>query len=261
MGDLELENQSPARVPGRLRNEGGLGSLVARTRDAVATARSRRALPLLVGGDCPVVLGALAALAADGDAAALVMIDGHEDAYPPARSPTGEASDSELGIALGLFDEMLPAELAALTPLLSPKRVALVGPRDQDELARFGVPSLADQVWLRTDEDLRRVGAQRLASEATAVVGRVSRRWWLHLDLDALSTEEFPAADYRQAGGLTWGELEIATRTILSDRRCAGLSVGIYNPDLDPGRTSAERVVGFLATVVDVVANRSARVS
>ena len=259
MGDLELEGQSPARAPGRLRNESGLVSLVARTRAAVVTARSRRGLPLLVGGDCPVLLGALAALGTDGDAPALIMIDGHEDAYPPARSPTGEASDSELGIALGLFDEALPVEIAALTPLLSPERVALVGPRDHDELARFGVSSLADRIWLRTDADLRRVGAEGLASEAAAVVGRASQRWWLHVDLDVLRTDEFPAVDYRQPGGLTWRELEVATRTILGDRRCCGLSVCIYNPDLDPQRTSARRLVDFLASVVDAVANRSAR--
>ena len=205
------------------------------------------------------MLGALAALETEGDGAALIMIDGHEDAYPPARSPTGEASDSELGIALGLFDEALPVEIAALTPLLSPERVALVGPRDRDELARFGVPSLADRIWLRTDADLRRVGAEGVASEAGAVVGRASQRWWLHVDLDVLRTDEFPAVDYRQPGGLTWRELEVATGTILGDRRCCGLSVCIYNPDLDPQRTSARRLVDFLASVVDAMANRAAR--
>lgn len=257
-GDLELENQTPDRVPGRLRNESGVVSLVVRTRAAVGAALSRRSLPLLVGGDCPVILGALAALGEHAGSPGLVMVDGHEDAYPPPSSPTGEASDSELGIALGLFKEVLPAQITRPRPMISPKSVALVGPRDGRELAAAGVPSLAKRLWLRTDEDVRRVGAERLAKQATAVVGHGSRRWWLHVDLDVLSTQDFPAADYRQEGGLTWKQLELAARTILSDSRCAGCSVVIYNPDLDPRRVSAERIVGFLTTVLSAVAIDSA---
>jgi arginase len=249
-GDLELENQTTARAPGRLRNESGVVSLLEETDAAVAAALSRRSLPLLVGGDCPVILGALAALKDHAGPPGLVMIDGHEDAYPPSISPTGEASDSELGIALGQFEEALPAQVTRLTPLIAPERVALVGPRDRRELASYGVPSLADRVWLRTDEDLRRVGPEVLAEQACAVAGRGSRSWWLHVDLDALSTEDFPAADYLQEGGLTWTELELVAQRLLGNPRCAGCSVAIYNPDLDPGRLSAERIVAFLATVL-----------
>lgn len=249
-GDLELVNQTPDRVPGRLRNESGVVSLLEKTRAAVAAALSRPSLPLLVGGDCPVILGALAALAEHAGPPGLVMLDGHEDAYPPPSSPTGEASDSELGIALGLFKEVLPVQITRLTPMISPQRVALVGPRDRRELAGYGVPSLADRLWLRSDEDVRRVGAKRLAKQASAEVGRGSRRFWLHLDLDVLCTEDFPAADYRQEGGLRWNQLELAACTILSDRGCAGCSVVIYNPDLDPQRSSAERIVAFLITVL-----------
>ncbi|MFI5122039.1 MAG: arginase family protein [Vicinamibacteria bacterium] len=249
-GDLELENQTSARAPGRLRNESGVVSLVEKTAAAVGAALSRRSLPLLVGGDCPVILGALAALKEHAGPPGLVMIDGHEDAYPPSISPTGEASDSELGMALGQFEDVLPEQVTRLTPLIAPERVALIGPRDRRELASYGVPSLADRVWLRSDEDLRGVGPEALAEQACAVAGRGSRPWWLHVDLDALTSEDFPAADYLQEGGLTWTELELLAERLLGDPGCSGCSVAIYNPDLDPGWLSAERIVAFLATVL-----------
>jgi arginase len=250
-GDLDIADQTPVRASTGLCNASGLVSLTTKTRAAVRAALAREHRPLLVGGDCPVMLGALAALRDHAGTAGLVMIDGHEDAYPPAQSLTGEASDSELGIALGLFDEALPMELAALTPLLSPEEVALVGPRDASELARYRIASLDDRLWLRTDADVRQAGAEVTAHEAAAVVRRRTRRFWLHVDFDALRTEDFPAADYRQEGGLTWTELELTTREILSDPRCAGWSAVIYNPDLDPRRTSARRVVEFIAATVD----------
>lgn len=249
-GDLDVEDQTPARARGRLRNESGLVSLTARTRAVVGAALSRGNWPVLVGGDCPVMLGALAAVRDHDDDVGLVMIDGHEDAYPPGRSPTGEASDSELGIALGRFDEVLPAELAELTPLVSSEAVALIGPRDAGELRRDRVSSLADQIWLRTYADVRRRGAEATAREAIALVRSSVRRFWLHVDLDVLRSEDFPAADYRQEGGLTWSGLELATRATLSDPGCAGWSAVIYNPDLDARRTTAHRVVEFLAATV-----------
>ena len=242
----------PDRAPGRLRNESGLVELTERTRDAVAELHGRGRTPVLVGGDCPVILGALAALGAMGERPGLVMVDGHEDAYPPAASPTGEASDSELGIALGLFDDALPAELERLTPLLDPERVALIGPRDRAELLANAVPTLARRVWMRTDAEVRDAGAGAVAGEAVALLG-AGYSTWLHLDLDVLASEQFRAADYLQPRGLSWAELTDVARTVLATPACAGLSVVIYNPDLDPDRRDGARIVEFLGAVLATV--------
>jgi arginase len=99
-GDLPPTEPSTRRGPSGLLDEHGLTALVTRTRVTVAAALRQGRRPLLIGGDCPVVLGALAALKEANGRAGLVMADGHEDAWPPRSSPTGEASDSELGIAL-----------------------------------------------------------------------------------------------------------------------------------------------------------------
>src|SRR5260370_3100936 len=86
--------------------------------------------PLLVGGDCAVLLGALAALETGGDQPGLFFVDGHEDAWPPAASPAGEAADCELGLALGLFDAALDPRLRRMLPRLRAEDVIAVGPRD-----------------------------------------------------------------------------------------------------------------------------------
>ena len=248
-GDIVIGDQTPDRASGRLRNEEALIALVERTRDAVTDVHRRGRLPVLVGGDCPVILGPLAALASYGDPPGLVMVDGHEDAYPPSASPTGEASDSEVGIALGMFDDALPPQIERLTPLLAFESVALVGPRDRAELVANAVRSLARRVWLRTDDEVREQGAATVAREATGVA-ESGGSIWLHVDLDVLATEEFRAADYLQEGGLSWKELEEAVGTVLRDPVCAGLSVVIYNPDLDPDRRDGERIVRFLETAL-----------
>ena len=94
-GDLRLQEPSGTRGPSGLLNEAALGELVEATRAQARSAREQGDRLLLIGGDCPVMLGALAGLRDHADArAGLLMLDGHEDAWLPAQSPTGEASDS-----------------------------------------------------------------------------------------------------------------------------------------------------------------------
>jgi hypothetical protein len=39
---------------------------------------------------------------------------------------------------------------------------------------------------------------------------------------------------------------------------CRGWSVGVYNPDLDPDGSDAQRIVGYVAAVGDVTVDVSA---
>jgi arginase len=249
-GDLELLEGSGVRGPSGLLNEQALGRLVSATREAAAQALHRGRLPLLVGGDCPVLLGALAAGRDGHRNPGLLLVDGHEDAWPPERSDTGEASDSEVAIALGRVAG-LPAPLDDLVPLLAPDALAMLGPRDRGELDEDGVESLDGAVALfRDDVAVRASGAARSAMDAAATLAGASDSFWLHVDLDVLRTDDFPAADYLQPGGLTWNELLEIAAPALADPRCFGCSIVIYNPDLDPKRTSASRIVRFIADLV-----------
>jgi arginase len=71
---------------------------------------------------------------------------GHEDAWPPSLSPTGEAADSELGMALGRVPG--PDGLDGVLPVVAADDVAVLGARDAAELAAAGCPSLAGEVRL-----------------------------------------------------------------------------------------------------------------
>jgi arginase len=249
-GDLEPIAGGAVRGTSGLLKEGALGRLVEATRAAARRSLDRGHRPLLVGGDCPVLLGALAAGRDPHGEAGLLLVDGHEDAWPPRRSATGEASDSEVAIALGSV-EGLPEAMAQVLPLLDRGALAMLGPRDRDELAETNVDSLRDRVALfRDDRAVRANGPSGSAREAIAALGPGSPRFWLHVDLDVLQTDEFPAADYLQPGGLSWAELSDIAAVALADERCFGASVVIYNPDLDPDRSSAARIVRFLSELV-----------
>jgi arginase len=278
-GDVRTGSPSPLRDPSTgLCNSDALVSMVEQLSATVAAARFAGRLPVVLGGDCAVLLGALAGASVPPPVPAdplegpepvdipdgplgLLFVDGHEDAWPPLSSPSGEAADSELGLALGLPpDTPAPAGLAALLPLVEPDLVAVLGARDATEIAAAGVASLRDRVLLRTAAELAAPGphagpalaragapAAVLTTHALGVIRRRATRWWLHVDLDVLSTESLPAVDYRQPGGLTWEHLTALTRTALGTPGLAGWSITVYNPDLDLDRSGAARIVDYLA--------------
>ena len=248
-GDVRLPDPSPARdARSHVIDPDGLGALVARVRDAVAPILENGHLPLVIGGDCPLLLGCLAA-ASGRSRVGLLFVDGHEDAYLPVQSTTGEAADMELALALGMADASWSPELATLLPLVAPADVRILGARDAEILRAEGVASLRDRVALADGESL----AADPAGIAATACASLPDPWWFHLDLDVLSTQALPAIDYPQPGGLGWDELAaVATMALSADPR--GWDVTIYNPDLDPERVHARRIVRFIGSVIERVA-------
>jgi arginase len=254
-GDVRFDPPRPERsARSGLLSERALVSMVQRTREAVAAVHRAGGFPLVLGGDCPVMLGALAATRDRFGGAGLLMVDGHEDGYPPRLSPTGEAADSELLLALGLPADGLPEELAALAPLLAPAQVALLGPRDEATIVREGAASLRGTVPMHSDVELVLRGPAAVAARAARDLRETAAAWWLHVDLDVLATEALAAVDYPQPGGLDWDQLGELTAAALAVPGCAGWTVAIYNPDLDPDARQAARIVDWVAAMAERLA-------
>jgi arginase len=249
-GDLTLAAPRPGRGPSGLLAEDALIVMIGQVREAVGAAREGGRFPLLLGGDCPVILGALAALQAEAGEPGLLFVDGHEDAWPPRASPTGEAADCELGLALRMFDADLDSRLSAVLPRIRAGNVTAVGPRDEGELAAAGVPTLAGRLRALIRP------AELAADGGATAAAALPAPWWLHTDLDVLATTELAAVDYPQPGGLTWQQLGQLTSAALATPGCAGWSVCIYNPDLDPGRDGADAIIGYLAQAITVADRR-----
>lgn len=208
-------------------------------------------LPLLIGGCCTVLIGTTAALSEVYDAdIGLVFVDGHADCYDGTSSPTGEAADMDLTIVTGSG----PAELTTLSgrvPMIHPQHVVMVGTRDLETARRDGSPEPPPDTLIIAAEAIHGVNEAADAGHRAraALLGRVSR-FWLHLDLDVLSSAALPAVDYPMPGGLDWDELAAIVTPMIASPQCIGLDVTIYNPSLDHGGQSAQQIVNFLESTI-----------
>ena len=256
-GDVAFVPPTPARDPvSGIIAPRTLTQMVLAVRTAVTRAVAEGRLPIVVGGECPLLLGCLAAARDAHRRVGLLFVDGHEDAWPPHESTTGEAADMELGLALGQSQPEGVDALAALLPVVRPENTVLLGPRDRGEITAGGVASLAGTVPLLSDVEVqRRPGAlgRTWAERLRASAGR----WWFHVDLDVLSGAALGAVRYPQPGGLGWDELDRLATAALGVSDLAGLDLTIYNPDLDVGGTDALRIVQFISSLAPQLARRA----
>jgi len=199
--------------------------------------------PLVLGGDCTLLLGVFQALPGGSG---LWFVDGHADFHDGASSPTGEAADMDLAILTGNGP---PDLLEGDGPLLDPAAVVLLGHRPSEldaEVAREN-DRLDPAIHARTALEVRELGAARVGTDAaTRLAGRPA---WLHLDLDVLDEAVLPAVSYPQPLGLDWDELAALVRPLAAAPRLLGVSVADFNPDRDGDGSHAARVVEALESV------------
>jgi arginase len=235
-------------------NERALLEMVDAVHARVRAALQEHRFPVLYGGDCAVLLGAVPALRDLGETAGLLFVDGHEDATTMEQSTTGEAANMEIALLLGMTGDRAPQPLRRLLPALRPEAIEMLGQRDEGYRREIGVSSIAGRVRVHTAKEVR-LDPEQTAARAAARVGAKASGWWLHVDLDVLDRNEFRAcggaSDSSMPTGLTWTQLTAITKAALRADGCRGWSIGVYNADLDPDSRDAKQIVAYLASVTE----------
>ena len=110
-----------------LRNASALADYARALADEVGSLLSRGAFPIVLGGDCSILLGSLLALRRRGRYG-LLFLDGHADFAHPSEDPAGEAASMDLALATGRGPKVV-ADIEDRGPLVRDDDVALLGYR------------------------------------------------------------------------------------------------------------------------------------
>jgi len=212
----------------------------------VAEATSRRALPLVLGGDHSVALGTLGGLASIHGVGGVLWIDAHSDINTPETSPSGNVHGMPLAAALGIAGEAFESDAWPL-PAVDARRVALLGVRSLDDGERQLLREAGVRVFSMSEID--RIGLERVVSEA---LDRVSGGGFVHvsLDMDALDPEIAPGVGTPVRGGLTYREAHLALELVAESGLAGSLEVVEVNPILDRENTTAITAVELVASAL-----------
>jgi arginase len=213
--------------------------------DAVTLVLRKKQFPLVLGGDCSILIGNLLALHRLGRYG-LFFIDGHADFYQPQASPTGEVADMDLAIVSGRGPDIL-TNIDGLKPLVQDEDIVVFGYRDAEQSASYGSQDVRDTNMHVFDLQFVRKTGTITAATSQALEKLVNDEldgFWIHLDADVLDDLIMPAVDYRLGGGgLSFSELTELLKTLVDSGRAVGMDITIFNPRLDLDGSITQRFV------------------
>lgn len=214
--------------------------------DAVETVLDAREFPVILGGDCTIVLGSMLALRRRGRYG-LLFIDGNADFFQPQAEPHGEGASMDLAFVTGYGPEEL-VNIEGRNPIVRPTDVVAFGFRDHEDQREYGSQPLPDELETLDLPRIRALGIETATRKAIEHLARPELDgFFIHIDADCLDDEIMPAVDFRVPGGLSTEELGTVLRAALATGRVAGLEVAIYNPTLDDDGSAGRRLLEVLA--------------
>ena len=223
--------------------------------DRIGAIIDRGEFPLVLGGDCSVLLGSALAMHRLGEAVGgrigLVFVDGHSDfRHPGNASYVGAAAGEDLALVTGRGQPDLAA-IEGRRPYFRDIDVVVLGIRAQDE---YRLDLQAAGITTRPVPALRAEGAARTAQWAHEQLVDCAG-YWVHIDVDVLDPAVMPAVDAPDPGGIAFAELEILLAGLVDTPHCLGVELTVFDPDYDPdGAYAAEIVNTVVAGLAPVVA-------
>lgn len=206
-------------------------------------------VPIVLGGDCSILLGPALALRERGRHG-LLFVDGHMDYWDAAIEPYGEAASMDLALVTGHGTPLL-ANIDGLGPYFRPGDCVAYGTRDHHYSSDYIETPYPAEIMRIDVKEARALGAAGV-DQAMARLGNGGLEgFWIHFDVDVLDDAIMPAVDYRMRDGLSFAELERVLGAAFDTGKVKGMTLTIYNPNLDPQRAIARNLVAALLEILN----------
>ena len=244
-GDLPAAPYRPVSPLDGLRDVNRVVEVAQGVSAEVAAIRAEGRLPLVLGGDCTITLGALDGFGEGG----LVYFDGDADLSTPERSDSAVADTMGMTHMLGGGSPRL-ARWASRSPLLRPGQVVLFG-FDPAELDTGEWTELVSRHLYAAPAPAVRADPAGQARQARAYLERRTDAYLVHLDVDVLHTGLFPLANFPHFAGLTLEAASASLNEFTGGEKFGGLVITEVNPDHDP---DGRLIKSLVATVTAALA-------
>lgn len=237
----------------RIRNGNTLRAFMLELGSRVQSQLEAGRFPLVLGGDCSVLLGCLYGARRAGGRG-LVHVDGHSDFFHPGnydtKSRLGSAAGMDLALATGRGEDVLAKWPGIDGPLVADADAIQAGERDAEsaEYDQYYGDIVRTAITRLTIQQIRREGIPLTAERIVArLAERGLDRAWVHVDLDVLDKKVMNAVDSPGTPGLDFAQLTALLRVLIGSGRVIGLDVCIYDPDLDHDQGYAKPIAECIA--------------
>lgn len=243
-GDLPVRRWRPDRKNPLAQHWEAVTACVQETEAHLSEAVGQRHIPVVIGGNCTVELGVVAANLRRCENLGLIYLDLHADMNTPTSTADGALDWMGMAHMLGL-NGAIPqlASCGPRYPLLLPGNVHLVG-FDPDRATE----------WERSAIRERAVATSYLADVAQApgrCADTILSKWatkferlLVHFDVDVIDFNDLPLAEnYSKNKGLSYSHALELLEVLFKSPKFAGLTLTEINPD--HGAEDGSTIQGF----------------
>jgi len=231
-GDLPVRRWRPDKKNLLAQHWEAVVACVQETEAHLSEAVSQGHIPVVIGGNCTVELGVVAANLKKCEILGLIYLDLHADMNTPASTAEGALDWMGMAHMLGLKGAI--PELASCGPrypLISPAQVHLVGfdPNSATESERNAIRDRAIATSKLADVGQSPVKcADRILSKWATKF----ERFLVHFDVDVVDFNDLPLAEnYSKNKGLSYNHALELLEVLLKSPKFAGLTLTEINPD------------------------------
>jgi len=214
----------------KIRNADAIAGYSKKLAAAINAVIKQNKIPLVVGGDCSVMIGSCLALKQKGNFG-LFHLDGHTDYMWPEFSQTGGAVGMGLALVAGVGHVKL-TNIDGLKPYIKEENIFCVGNREYDD--EYVALSLKSDMRYIDLDCIRKQGVETIAHKFLQMVDEKKLDgFWIHFDVDALNDEIMPCVDSRTEDGLWYDELKKMLKPLIQSPYFTGMEITILDPTLD----------------------------
>ena len=251
-GDLPVQIWCPDHLNPRAQNVDEVTESIRELIERLIPLLARGDTLLVLGGNCTVALGVVAALCrVSEDPVGLLYVDRNYDINTPETTTDGALDWMGMAHALSLPGSLdVLVDVLGPRPLLNPNQVAWVGIDDRfatewerAEARRLGLHVISSDAFAHDPVSSAADSLEHLPDGPLAV----------HLDVDVLDFTDAPLAENTDGrnSGPTLDQVAAALRIAAQDARFRSLSIGELNPTRSAG--DPEAIPRFIASVASVV--------
>nr|WP_294946873.1 arginase family protein [uncultured Mucilaginibacter sp.] len=237
-----------------IRNADAIVAYAKSLAQGVQNALENNNFPLVIGGDCSILIGCLLGAKKHGKYA-LFFMDGHTDYVTTQFSATKAAAGMDLALVTGNGPEKI-TNIDGLKPYVAEANTLAFGNRCEDP--EYVSLILNSGIAYFSLNDARQKGIKTVAADFIAhVKSEKLDGIWIHLDVDVLDNDVMPCVDSPHQGGLSYSELNEALTILFQSGLVSGLDITILDPDRDEKGIYAGMFVKEIAKIFNQGLNRS----
>lgn len=210
----------------------------------IKMAISTKEIPILLGGDHSISIGALLGIAALRNDITLVYMDTHGDFHTSLTTPSGRIHGMSLALSIGLDKDFLRLYESKIT-YFDKNKTILFGAQKFDPGEKEAIVKNISLI------DINFLMDHGIGKAVKSLLNQIKTKYiYISLDLDVIDREYAPGTDMAIYGALTYRELLYTLERLVEKHDVIGMDVVELSPDKDINGKTVSLAIESITTVL-----------